>query len=348
MQKDNVQEMSDGTRRITPGDGFRVLANGADEMRILPDGHIHVQYRTKWYLAVPTNWTGRGLYVKLNNDDHVVVKDWADLLSMSQKGTTYPEKGTFNPSATLPIAVVTESTFESYNFLYGKIRAMEIIESAGGIVLTFPSRNTAMTRFALDIEKIKSNKKEDLKRKDRQDAEFLYRQLMDGRLHLKRAIRPMVIMAGLSEQFEAHRRDHTLASSDFADLIAGILPPPQDTPLEFRTMWCDGDRYSLENVVPMYLAFLRSNKTRKDFEREVGTYVSGYPSFARATYYRLTMGSRQARRAAQKRNKPRPGMAAILTQSICRRELRRLFHFMSQKGTMYPEKGTINPSATQQ
>ena len=307
----------------------------------------------KEYKVIPTNWSHKGLCTsedgqitkwfkkdKLNKDDV-----WKQL---QEDGKGYPENGITNP----PLVIVTESTFMSYDPI-GRNEVIEDILKRGNLILTISPRATAHKRFALGRMGMKLTNKMKMtsanqKLKEENDTKVIYEIIKEGKVHLKV---PQLVVIDFSEPakcFELHRR-HDFEQWTGKPVLqdpSTVMNKDGKPSIEFQKMWCKDAKLKLKKpkyeyewkiVAPMYLAYLKSNGNIKNFERLVGCNSSGYPSFARATWYRRIFSTQMHRRSSAKKGiilTPR------LSQTDARRVTRQLFHiFKSSDGKCYPENG---------
>jgi len=127
------------------------------------------------------------------------------------------------------------------------------------------------------------------------------------------------------------------------DAFMARLPEYEDLPPLGQFIWGDGKDYSRSRALPFAMAFdEEGSESREGYERIIGLYGHGYPSFYRRAT--IVVMQRVAEDLAGVSHidqvTPRQFKEAW---KITRREIRRLYHMA--KGTAEPAKGTILPYA---
>lgn len=320
------------------------------------------------------NWSNIGLCSTMDGKSVEWLKTWGQAVEKvkaagirdSEKGMYYPQpsqsqavgvgmgnpgKGIDYPHRSFP-QIVTESTFESYDKI-GKNEVIDLMKAAGIDFRALSPRNTAIKRYEMGHTGVNTTNAFALstlnqKAKEEIDVKAMWKLVEEGKVHLRKPTKVIIDFADPRICFEAHRRHNQLDICPVVQKTA--LPDPSTMGEAFKLMWCNTAKMKLVkpkyvydwNIVgPILLAYLDSNGGRKDFERLVGCYNAGYPSYARATWYRRIFGTQVARAKARKDGTTLPPR---LRPSDARRVTRELRHLFVISGVGRPDSGIEYPA----
>ncbi len=222
-----------------------------------------------------------------------------------------------------------EPTFCSYE-THKRNSIIEQAQTKGLLITTTSTRATARVRQERLIEK-----------SDKNDAKVLWCIATEKTKHLKKVSKIQV--KNVLQQNRDLLYSNLIArrnkyKTSFVEEILESLPKANDCPFEFFTKNKIKKKYDLTRVIlaaSIALEVKRSGGSRKDYERTIGTYESGYPGLCRSNIYHHLY---------------RNTVKNILDKNIRRAKLKEMrkayrwiFHNVQPMGTYDPEMGTVHP-----
>lgn len=170
--------------------------------------------------------------------------------------------------------VLVESPFEPYHH---KTRndIIKHCETNGINLLTINPRETANERINLGMTYDEKT--------DGKDARIIFNFLKSGKKHFPKAKPAKERPLSWTDEVNMDRRDGWKESIKLYSLL------PTSVPQEHQDALVNGKKYADGFVLPVLRAALQVKKTggdRNQFEKHVGSYGAGRPSYIRATFYR--------------------------------------------------------------
>ena len=218
-----------------------------------------------------------------------------------------------------PHVIVCEATYESY--VPERRDAFTLACAADGHDLrTFKPRFTARLRNELGIEKTDAN-----------DALVIFRVASLGIIPMKKA---GIVDPDYRARHTAINREHTIGRfvGESESLVAEFeqaIPKETLTDIQKLAFLTKAGEWRGQFISGIVRAS-RHATSRNDFERLTGMYANGYGCHLRSDIYHWGY---------------RGGTAGPrMSISDLRREVRRAYHILSEKGTLAPEKGIPLPS----
>lgn len=225
------------------------------------------------------DWDRNGLYVTNDGESVSYLEKWS-LVDFNNEFA--------------PCIIVLEAQFESYAPVK-RNAAIQNSKELGSELLTVPSRYTGreikLTYMPENpdktIHRSRSGSREWKEIADYVSAVVIFEMATKTRMHLKRPALYPEHKESEWERFNEIRRGlGGLKKTDpWVVETMDVLPPFSEVPTEFQNALGNASSYALGFMLPMIIASKESS-SRKDFERRLGNYAHGYPSFCRATYMR--------------------------------------------------------------
>jgi hypothetical protein len=176
-------------------------------------------------------------------------------------------------------SVYLESPFEPYH----RTIHNEIVDYAvknGIAIFVINPRETANERMNQGIVG-----KDDDDTLDKEDAKILFQFMVEKKKHFA-SPRPWEIR---DETWQDAINSERRIGWPSGDTMLAKLPPAKSVPDVHKDALLNGTIYSDGFVIPVVWAATETKKeggNRDDFERYLGNYGNGYPSYLRATFYR--------------------------------------------------------------